>query len=278
MASVYEMVTARIMEQLDKGIIPWQKPWIGRARAWSRSTGKTYSLVNQFILPYEGEYATFKQITAEGGKVKKGEKASMVVFYKVKVVEEIVNGELVEKRIPTLRCYNVFNINRQVEGLTEKHNIKAKYKGADPISECEQLIEQYTDREGIKIYPGSQALYNQTGDYIVLPEKKAFIDAPEYYSTAFHEMAHSTGHEKRLNRLEKGATFGEKGYSKEELVAEITASALLSSLGVETPDSMRNNIAYIQNWLKVLENDKRMIVLASGRAEKAFKMIMGEPV
>lgn len=277
MASVYELVTERIMDQLDKGIIPWQKPWIGRAKAWSRSTGKTYSFINQCLLPYEGEYATFKQIQAEGGKVKAGEKASIVVFYKLYIIEEEVNGEIVKKKIPTLKYYYVFNIANQVEGLEEKHNIKGKYKGADPISECEQLIEQYTDREGIKIYPGPQALYNQTGDYIVLPKKKAFIDTPEYYSTAFHEMAHSTGHEKRLNRLEKGATFGEKGYSKEELVAEITASALLSSLGVETPDSMRNNIAYIQNWLKVLENDKRMIVLASGRAEKAFKMIMGEP-
>lgn len=277
MASVYELVTERIMDQLDKGIIPWQKPWIGRAKAWSRSTGKTYSFINQCLLPYEGEYATFKQIQAEGGKVKAGEKASIVVFYKLYIIDEEVNGEIVKKKIPTLKWYYVFNIANQVEGLEEKHNIKGKYKGADPISECEQLIEQYTDREGIKIYPGPQALYNQTGDYIVLPKKKAFIDTPEYYSTAFHEMAHSTGHEKRLNRLEKGATFGEKGYSKEELVAEITASALLSSLGVETPDSMRNNIAYIQNWLKVLENDKRMIVLASGRAEKAFKMIMGEP-
>lgn len=277
MASVYELVTERIMDQLDKGIIPWQKPWIGRAKAWSRSTGKTYSFINQCLLPYEGEYATFKQIQAEGGKVKAGEKASMVVFYKLHIVEEEVNGEIVKKKIPTLKYYYVFNIANQVEGLEEKHNIKGKYKGAEPISECENLIESYTRREGIKIYPGPQALYNQTGDYIVLPKKKAFIDTPEYYSTAFHEIAHSTGHEKRLNRGLGKSAFGDSDYSAEELVAEITSAAILNTVGIETPGSMRNNIAYIQNWLGALKNDKRMVVFATGRAEKAYNMIMEEP-
>lgn len=129
MASVYEMVTERIIEQLDKGIIPWRKPWIGRARAWSRSTGKTYSFINQCLLPYEGEYATFKQIQAEGGNVKAGEKASMVVFYKLHIIDEEVDGEIVKRKIPTLKWYYVFNIANQVEGLEEKHNIKGEYKG-----------------------------------------------------------------------------------------------------------------------------------------------------
>lgn len=278
MASVYEMVTERIMEQLDKGIIPWQKPWIGRAKAWSRNTGKTYSLINQCLLPYEGEYATFKQIQADGGKVKAGEKASMVVFYKVNIVKEEVNGETVEKRIPTLRWYYVFNINKQVEGLEEKHNIKSDYKEAEPISECENIIERYTRQEGIEIQEGNSAYYCSSGDYIVLPPKKSFINAPEYYSVAFHEIAHSTGHNKRLNRGLGKSAFGDSDYSAEELVAEITSAAVLNAVGVETPDSMRNNIAYIQNWLGALKNDKRMVVFATGRAEKAYKMIMGEPI
>ena len=120
-------------------------------------------------------------------------------------------------------------------------------------------------------------MYNQTGDYIVLPKKKAFIDTPEYYSTAFHEIAHSTGHEKRLNRGLGKSAFGDSDYSAEELVAEITSAAILNTVGIETPGSMRNNIAYIQNWLGALKNDKRMVVFATGRAEKAYNMIMEEP-
>ena len=104
---------------------------------------------------------------------------------------------------------------------------------------------------------------------------KQFAETAEYYSTAFHELTHSTGHHSRLNRLEKFTFFGTEAYSKEELVAEIGAAALVNAAGLETASSFRNSTAYIQNWLSVLKNDKRFIVSAAGKAEKAVNLILG---
>ena len=121
----------------------------------------------------------------------------------------------------------------------------------------------------------SGAFYRPSDDSITLPQRNQFLSTSEYYSTAFHELTHSTGHKSRLNRLEKTAFFGSEGYSKEELVAEIGAAALVNHAGLETPDSFRNNAAYIQNWLHVLKNDKRLIVSATGKTEKAVNLILG---
>jgi len=226
---LYQEVTNRIMEQLENGIIPWEKPWISAGSAVSHATGKPYSLLNQMLLGRPGEYVTFKQCQAEGGKVRKGEKSSMVVFWKWIEQEDEETGE--KKEVPFLRYFNVFHID-QCEGLTAKHT--------------QEL-------------PGT-ANADQTA---------------EYYSTAFHEMVHSTGHKTRLDRLEKTAFFGSEAYSKEELIAEIGAATLVSHAGLETSRSLRNSAAYVQNWLRVLQNDKRFIVSAAGKAEKAVNLILG---
>ena len=102
-----------------------------------------------------------------------------------------------------------------------------------------------------------------------------FRESAEYYGTVFHEFSHSTAHKSRLDRLEKTAFFGSEAYSKEELIAEIGAATLVNHAGLETPHSFRNSAAYIQNWLQVLRNDKRFIVSAAGKAEKAVNMILG---
>ena len=111
---------------------------------------------------------------------------------------------------------------------------------------------------------------------MVLPFRKQFVSTAEYYSTVFHELTHSTGHAKRLNRLSKPSFFGTEDYSKEELVAEIGAATLVNHVGIETDSSFRNNAAYIQNWLKVLKDDKRFIVSAAGKAEKAVALILNQ--
>ena len=123
---------------------------------------------------------------------------------------------------------------------------------------------------------GDRAFYRPTTDEIVLPIRKQFVSTAEYYSTLFHELAHSTGHSSRLNRLDKIAAFGSDVYSKEELVAEIGAAALVNHCGLETSTSFRNNTAYIQNWLSVLKGDKRFIVSAAGKAEKAVNLILNK--
>jgi antirestriction protein ArdC len=274
--TVYEMVTGRIIEQLEQGIIPWDKPWTGTAGAWSRSTGKPYSLINQMLLGEEGEYATFKQIQAAGGKVKKGEHGRAVVFWKMVKVEEEKDGNKEEKLVPVLRYYTVFHIN-QCEGIEQKYNKEDVALDFNPIQECENVLNGYIERESITLEhsKGDEAYYSPARDLIRLPLPEQFVSIEAYYETAFHEAAHSTGHKDRLNRITRPAAFGSEEYSKEELVAELTSSAILHHMGIETAKTFKNNAAYIQSWIKALKNDVRMIVSASSRADKAFNMIMG---
>ena len=269
---IYKEVTDRIIAQMENGIIPWHKPWIASNQAVSHVTGKAYSLLNQMMLGRAGEYVTFKQCQQEGGKVKKGEKASMVVFWKWVETEDEETHE--KKEIPFLRYYNVFHID-QCEGL------KARYAEtlpatADPNENAEVFINDYLFRSGVKLIhqSGDRAYYQPAFDRVVLPLMEQFKETAEYYSTAFHELTHSTGHESRLNRLDRTAFFGTEAYSKEELIAEIGAAALVNHSGLETPSSFRNNAAYIQNWLGVLKGDKRFIISTAGKAEQAVKLIL----
>ena len=270
---IYAEVTSRIIDQMEQGIIPWQKPWVASGQAISRSTGKAYSLLNQMLLGRGGEYVTFKQCQQEGGKVKKGEKASMVVFWKWVEQEDEETGEV--KQVPFLRYYNVFHID-QCEGLTAKHMPELPAT-AKPDETAESMIAAYAQRSGVTIkhQEGDRAFYRPSNDTVVLPLLAQFAETAEYYSTAFHELTHSTGHASRLNRLEKVAFFGSEAYSKEELIAEIGAAALVNTAGLETANSFRNSAAYVQNWLKVLKDDKRFIVSAAGKAEKAVNLILG---
>ena len=270
---IYKEVTDRIIAQLENGIIPWQKPWIASGSAVSRATGKPYSLLNQMILGRGGEYVTFAQCQKEGGKIRKGEKSQMVVFWKFIEQEDPETKE--KKQVPFLRYYNVFHID-QCEGLTAKRTVSLP-QTASADETAENMIAAYAQRSGVTIkhQEGDRAFYSPSSDSITLPLLAQFSETAEYYSTAFHELTHSTGHSTRLNRLEKVAFFGSEAYSKEELVAEIGAAALVNHAGLETAHSFRNNAAYVQSWLKVLKEDKRVIVSAAGKAEKAVNMILG---
>ncbi len=279
--SVYEMVTERIINQLEQGIIPWQKPWTGvRNGAYNRISKKSYSLINQMMLKHDSEYATFKQWESLGGHVRKGEKSEIVVFWKITPVEETKeDGTKEVKQVPLLRYYNVFHIS-QVEGvepLTED-----ELDQIEPIEKAENVLHNYWSRENIKVEhkAGDRAYYSPTRDMICLPLFEQFTDSSEYYSTAFHESVHSTMKESRCDRAEdrkgKLVAFGSDDYSKEELVAEIGSTNILNILGIETTKSFRNSNAYIQNWLSVLKNDVKFIVSASSKAEKATKYILGE--
>ena len=273
MKDIYAEVTDRIIAQLEQGVIPWRKPWIASGAAISHSTGKPYSLLNQIILGKPGEYATFKQITDEGGRIKKGAKAQMVVFWKwIEQEDEDRPGEM--KKIPFLRYYNVFHLD-DCEGTKPKHT-KPLPNTAQPDEAAEAIAADYLRRSGVRLIheEGNRAFYRPPTDSITLPLLAQFKDTAEYYSTLFHEMTHSTGHSSRLNRLTKVAAFGSEDYSKEELVAEIGAAALVQHGGLETSSSFRNSAAYVQNWLKALRDDKRLIVSAAGQAEKACNLIL----
>ena len=270
--SLYEIITNRIIDELESGIIPWRKPWIASGQAISRSTSKPYSLLNQMLLGRGGEYVTFKQVQDEGGRIKKGEKASMVVFWKwIEQEDEEIKEK---KKIPYLRYFNVFHID-QCEGIKAKH-AEPLPQAVEPDAAAEAIIADYLKRSGVKLIheEGNRAFYRPSSDSVTLPLVDQFKNTAEYYGTAFHELTHSTGHESRLNRLHTVAAFGSEDYSKEELIAEIGAAALVNHAGLETVDSFKNNAAYIQNWLQALRNDKRFIVSAAGKAEKAVNMIL----
>ena len=278
---MYEMVTDRIIEQLENGVIPWQKPWTGiKSGAYNRISKKSYSLLNQMLLKHEGEYATFKQWQDLGGHVRKGEKSEIVVFWKVQPIEEEhEDGTKEVKQIPLLRYFNVFHIS-QVDGVEPLSN--DELKEIEPIEKADSILHDYWTRENITVehIAGDNAYYSPTRDLIHLPLFEQFTDANEYYSTAFHESVHSTMKESRCNRAEdrkgKLVAFGSNEYSKEELVAEIGSASLMNIIGIETSKSFKNSSAYIQGWLSALKNDVKFIVSASSKAEKAVDYILGK--
>ena len=286
--NIYQEITDRIIAELEKGIIPWHKPWTGvKSGAISYATGKPYSLMNQFLLK-PGEYATFKQVAEKGGHVKKGAKAKMVVFWKILhrdkkdesgTIITGADGKPMQETIPMLRFYNVFNVVEDCEGIKPRWQDKLPETPAQPLEDAQKALDDYLAREhvGFENKRQNRAYYSPSMDCIVLPLMEQFPDSAEYYSTAFHEATHSTGHKSRLNRFTESAVdaaFGSESYSKEELVAEIGSACILNALGIETAGTFKNSAAYIQNWLKVLRNDNRMIVSAASRAEKAVKLIL----
>lgn len=278
---VYEIVTNRIMDELNNGVVPWKKPWSGMSGAVKHMGGKPYSLLNQFLLGCSGEWISYAQAIKEGGRVKKGEKGRIVVFWKwleKKLDEEDENGEQKIERIPFLKYSTVFEIS-QCEGIKAKYKDIKINEDIKPDEKAQNIFDEYVDSNGIKVNRnGEKAFYRPSDDSITLPAIERFVNVAEYYSTAFHEAVHSTGASKRLNRdgVVKDNSFGDALYSKEELIAEIGASMLVNITGLETDSSVKNNASYIQNWLEALKNDKRLIVSASSKAEKAVKLILNE--
>ena len=291
----YQMVTDRICELLEHGLKPWAQPWSSAVScAWSGNDGRVYTLLNQILLAdpekkyktmsdlfddIRGEWVTYNQAKARGGQVRKGEKGRKVVFFKMmeyKTGKVDEDGNEKTELVPWLTVYTVFHI-RQCDGLEQKYHL-----GGDKLFDfngdttADAVAAEYLTREGIRYEKinGDRAYYRPSEDLIVTPLPEQFADRGEYYSTLFHEMTHSTGHEKRLNRLTKCAAFGSDDYSTEELVAEIGSASLLATLGIGQESNLKMSAAYIKNWLKALKNDKKMIVVAAGRAEKAVRMIL----
>lgn len=289
-ANVYQIVTDRIIEQLDKGIIPWQKPWSGACLAdggaISYVTRKPYSFLNQLLLGKEGEWLTLKQIEDAGGKLKKGAKSGIVVFFKqVKIDKKVKNEdgtEDEEKRIvPMLRYFRVFHID-DTDGVESK--IKKEEETGQllfPIDTAEEVISGYLGREKNLTFHNDKltdrAYYSPALDLVSVPMLSQYQIVEEYYSTTFHELVHSTKSKSRCDRDHEQhgiAAFGNEDYSREELVAEIGSAMLCNKIGIECEKAFKNSVAYIQGWLKALKNDNKAIVWASSRAETAAKYIL----
>ena len=281
---ICQMVADRVLEELEKGVAPWSKPWFGSDRFVSHTTGKHYSLLNCLMLGAPGEYATFKQISDEGGKVKKGAKSKPVVYWSPWKKKEInADGEEVEKMVFILKYYRVFNLN-DCEGMKKKYlNDDDTRFIHETVKDAEDVIRGYCEANpGLTIKRedvSNRAFYRPSEDMIVVPAKEQFEKIEEFYSTLFHEMTHSTGHWTRLGRFKESglvAAFGGEDYGKEELIAELGAAALCGACGVESKDSFRNSAAYLDGWTKAIKGDPTLIVAAAGKADKAVGFILGE--
>lgn len=275
---IYNKVAQRIIEELENGIIPWQQPWFGTVSGpFSRSTGKPYSFINQILLGKPGEYLTFNQIKEAGGKLKKGSKAKMVVFFKPLVIkEQDEEGNEIQKTIPLLRYYNVFHID-DTEGVEPTASPADNTR--EPIAEAERIINNYITSEDapkFKAKLSDKAFYSPITDEVVVPELSQYSRVEEYYSTAFHELVHSTMKESRCNRKNNNTAvaFGSDEYGKEELIAELGSASLVNICGIETTKSFRNSAAYIGGWLEAIKQDNSIITLAAIKAGQAVDFIL----
>ena len=222
-----------------------------------------------FSSPY---WLTFKQAQDLKGRVKKGEKGTQVIFWKVFEQEE--TEEKNGKKIFMLRYYTVFNLE-QCEGIEASNDEAAQI---NPIDTCEAIVKGYATMPALKTNQQDKAFYNPKDDYISLQNKATFRSAEAYYSTLFHEIVHSTGHETRLNRFDSktsNSPFASDEYSKEELIAELGNAYLCAEAGIDNTE-LENNAAYIQSWLEALRNDKKLLFSASSQAIKATEYILGK--
>jgi len=273
--SVSDIITELIINKLESGCIPWQKPWTGSDAPKNLITGKNYRGINTFLLANTGHtspyFLTFKQVQDKGGQVKAGSVGYPVVFWSMVKAEEAETGD--EKSIPFLRYYRVFNVQDTTLPIPEHAELIREFS---PIEEAERIVDAMPQRPEIK-HGLAKAYYSPLLDYVNLPQKNLFKGDAEYYCTLFHELAHSTGHANRLGR--KGVTessyFGSHEYSKEELIAEMSAAFLCAEAGIEN-QTIENSAAYIQSWIKALKSkdNKNLVITAASAAQKAFDFIL----
>lgn len=282
----YERVTAVILALIEKGeLLPWQKPWKGESE-WARSmsTGRTYNGINRWVLTLTAQernwspwFGTYKQIEALGGQVRKGEKSTLAILWKP--MKRVNKDTGLEEKFMLLRTFNVFSAS-QADGLPEKFFAKPEpTNNDDRHDEAERVFSDYVEREGISgtHFGGDRAFYSPALDSITVPKFDTFVSADHYYATVFHECAHSTGHKSRLARpgIVEFDGFGSHQYSREELVAELGSSLVLGVLGLDKPNLVENQAAYLKSWSKALADDPQAFVWAAGRAEKAANLILG---
>lgn len=280
---IYQNVTDQIVAMLEQGVIPWRSPILGRQSAGlpkNLDSGKQYRGINSFLLAftawangYESSYwLTFNQAKERKGTVRKGEKSSLVIFWKQYEVTDKETGEL--KEVPVLRYYRVFNVT-QCEGVAVPDAATFTPIDFRPIEAAEAIVSAYADAPAIE-HGGTRAFYRPSTDVVRLPEPTRFASGEEFYSTLFHELAHSTGHSKRLDRgLDADPQpFGSPDYGKEELVAEMAAAFLCAHVGIE-PATLQNQAAYVGGWLKQLRQDKKLVISAAGAGQKAADWIRG---
>jgi antirestriction protein ArdC len=271
----YDRITDRIIALLEQGTVPWHKPWKARTGLPRNFVSqKPYRGINVFLLiamMYESPlWLTFRQVSRLGGSVRKGEKACPVVFWKQLKFEDKESGEQKKKRL--LRFYHVFNV-AQCDGL--KIGTEPVEASVNGVIKPEEIVAGMPQAPIIK-HGMAHAYYSPREDYVGLPARERFDRTEGYYSTLFHELVHSTGHEKRLKRstLTESAGFGSNPYCKEELIAEMGAAFLCGQAEI-AERTIDNSAAYLKGWLEQLRQDKLLIIQAAAQAQRAADFILG---
>jgi antirestriction protein ArdC len=279
-SDIYSLVNDRILAALEQGIIPWKRPWTGRLPT-NYDSGKEYRGVNiltlgiaEMLRSYSNPYwLTFRQAQKHGGHIKRGEKATYIVFSEKKVKEvEKEDGTKEQRVFHFVRSFPVFNWE-QTEGVPKKEAGTALNPDRDLIEVCSSVLSRMQNPPAYR-ESGSSAYYVPKEDLVNLPPIDTFRTTEGYVATKFHEYAHSTGHESRLSRpgIMAVAAFGGEDYSFEELIAELTSAYLCARNGID--NTLENSSAYIQHWLKALRDDKTMLMKASGKAMAAVEYIL----
>jgi antirestriction protein ArdC len=274
--NVYEIVTERIVASLEAGVAPWQKPWHS-ALPCNLVSQKPYRGINVWLTAMQGHaskyWLTYNQCAKLGGHVKKGQKSTPITFWNVG--EEKLNPKTGRVSTPfLLRYFNVFNLC-QTEGIELPHAVfeHTKINEFDAIASADKLIAGMPDAP--RQEQSASAWYRPSTDVLGMPHRSTFHTPASYYATMFHELAHSTGHAKRLARFETAETnhaFGSESYSKEELIAEMASAFLCGMAGIER-ETLPNSAAYLKSWIGRLKGDAKLIVSAASQAQKAADLI-----
>ena len=283
---LYENITNKIIKILESGQTPWKKTWKASDMPMNLTTKIHYRGVNIWMLlssPYATTpyWLTWNQVMKLKGRVKDGEAKNyeVVVFWKqLKYKKTTKDGEEKEDSFPMLRYSRVYNLGQcEFDAETLKKLVpKVTVSDFNPIEACEKIVDGYEGCPPVE-FGGDRAYYAPLFDRIQMPLKESFESPEFYYSTLFHEMAHSTGSEKRLKRFKATDTniFGSETYSKEELVAEMTASFLCAEAEIDN-SVIENSASYIAGWLKAIKNSDRTFVLsAASKAQYAADYILG---
>jgi antirestriction protein ArdC len=288
---VYQIITDRILEALDKGTVPWRKPWRGGSAGQPKSlaTRKPYNGVNVWLLTMSAQAAgymspywvTYKKAQELGGNVRKGEKSTIAVFWKRYAKDRTDDaGNVVKDEFWLLKYYRLFNIDQCDNLDPDKLPVDAvpvdeKELDFEPLAACESIVANMPKRPEITHSGERRAYYRPTTDEVHMPDKKHFENEPLYYSVLFHELGHSTGHSIRLNRKESAvAAFGTSTYSKEELVAEFASCMLCGIAGIESA-TIENSASYIDGWSKAIKKNRKLVMQAASAGQKAADYIRG---
>ena len=273
---VLQAVVSQIIERCEeKGITPWQAPYSLRQSPMNLEYKNAYTGINRWATSLSGfnspYWVSFAQVQKLEGKIKKGQKHTKIV--KMALIEkkrENAKGEqeVYARWVQPVRYYKMWNIE-QTEGIEVEDFVQTEF---EPIEACEHVIANCHDKPKI-LFDGSEPQYDQDNDQIRMPKQVSFKSKEDFYNALLHELAHSTGHEKRLNRLVQVGEYGTKTYSKEELVAELTSAMLSSHCGI-SEKTINSSASYVKGWLDTLKANPRMLLSSAGLAEKAFKYIV----